>query len=83
MYLIIKFIIKALILGLFFHSKLVPHKDKLDGMSKSAFDFFDSIFAPIITFLRKYINPLPVGIGISVDMTQFIILFILLALINF
>lgn len=75
-------IFNGLILGLFLYSKLLPYKDKLENRFKTIFNLFDAIFTPIFNFLRKYISPFQVGNGLSIDMTQILILIILLLLLN-
>lgn len=80
MYFILHIFINVLIVGLFLHSKLLPYKDKLTGQYKSAFDFFNSIFTPVLNGLKSFFKPFEVGIGLSVDMTQLMLLVILLML---
>ena len=77
---ILHIIINVLIIGLFLYSKLLPYKDKLSGQFKSAFDFFSSIFTPILNSLKSLFKPFEVGQGLSVDMTQLVLLIILLLL---
>ena len=77
---ILHIIINVLIVGLFLYSKLLPYKDKLSGQFKSAFDFFSSIFTPILNSLKSLFKPFEVGQGLSVDMTQLVLLVILLLL---
>lgn len=76
-------IISIFILGLFLYSKLLPFKNKLLPHYRKVFDFFESIFEPIFNFLRNLIKPFKVGIGLSVDMSQIILLLILLIILNF
>lgn len=80
MFFLLKIIINVAIVGLFLYSKLLPHKDKLLGNFKGIFEFFNSIFAPIFNFLKQRIKPFQVGIGLSVDMTQIVLLIVLLIL---
>lgn len=83
MRLIIPFFINFLIIGLFFYSKLLPHKDKLNPQYKKLFDFFNSIFSPVFNFLKKPIKPFQVGVGLYVDMAQIVVLVIFLMFLNF
>lgn len=76
-------IISAFIVGLFLYSKLLPFKNKLLPNYRKVFNFFASIFEPIINFLRNVIKPVKVGLGLSVDMSQVILLVILLIILNF
>lgn len=76
-------IISIFILGLFLYSKLLPFKNKLLPNYRKVFNFFESIFEPIFNFLRNIIKPFKVGIGLSVDMSQIILLIILLFILNF
>lgn len=77
-FLIIKIFINILIVGLFLYSKLLPYKEKLTGQYKSAFNFFNSIFTPVLNGLKSLFKPVQVGQGLSVDMTQIVLLIILL-----
>jgi hypothetical protein len=77
-----KIFIYILIIGLFLYSKLLPHKDKLDLKYKKIFDFFNAIFTPIFKFFTPIFKPMQLGIGLSVDLTQIVLLIILLILLN-
>lgn len=79
---IFKLIISLFIIGLFLFSKLLPYKDRLTGRYKHLFDFFFGVFTPILNFLRKGFKPAQVGRGLSVDMSQIILLVLLLLLLN-
>jgi len=83
MFFLLKIFIYVLVIGLFLYSKLLPYKDKLNNQYKGIFNFFDHLFSPIQNFLKKYIKPFQVGQGLSVDMTQIIILLVLLAILNY
>ena len=76
-------LLSLLIVGLFLYSKLLPYKDKLNPQYKKIFDFFNSIFTPIFNFLKNLVKPFQVGIGLSVDMSQIVLLIIFLMLLNF
>ena len=78
MYILIKLFIYVLIVGLFLYSKLLPYKDKLNNQYRGIFNFFNSIFSPIFNFLKTIVKPFQVGVGLSVDMTQIVLLIILL-----
>lgn len=80
---LITILINILIVGLFLYSKLLPYKDKLNPQYKKIFDFFNSVFTPIFNFLKKIIKPFQVGVGLSVDMSQIVLLIIFLMLLNF
>lgn len=79
----IKIFIHVLIVGLFLYSKLLPYKDKLNPQYRTIFDFFNSIFAPIFGFLKNIVKPFQVGLGLAVDMSQIVLLIILLMFLNF
>jgi hypothetical protein len=79
---IIPIFINILIVGLFLYSKLLSHKDKLNPQYRKIFDFFNTIFSPIFNFLKIRIKPFQVGVGLSIDMTQLILLIIFLMLLN-
>ena len=71
-----------LIVGLFLYSKLLPYKDRLDQRYKKTFDFFSKIFNPILNFLRGVFKPTQVGSGLSVDMSQIVLLIVFLLLLG-
>lgn len=71
--------INILIVGLFLYSKLLPYEDRLTGQYKQTFNFFKSIFKPVLSVFNG-IKPFQVGTGLSVDMTQIILLIILLVI---
>ena len=79
----IPILMNILIDGLFLYSKLLPYKDKLNPQFKKIFDFFNSLFSPIFNFLKNIIKPFQVGLGLSVDMSQIVLLIIFLILLNF
>ena len=78
----INFLICVLIVGLFLYSKLVPYKDKLSQQYKRLFNFFDAIYSPIFNFMRKFIKPFQVGFGLSIDMSQIVLLIVFLTLLQ-
>ena len=80
--LVLKLFVNILIVGLFLYSKLLPYKDKLGGQYKGVFNFFNSIFSPLLTASKSLIKPVQVGPGLSVDMTQILLLLLLLLLNN-
>jgi len=75
-------ILNAFVIGLFLYSKLQPHKANLNSKYKGVFNFFNGVFTPILNFLNKYIKPFQVGQGLSVDMTQIVLLVFFLLLLN-
>ena len=77
---ILSILLDVFIVGLFLYSKLLPYKDKLNAQYKSTFNFFNSVFQPVLNFLRSFIKPFKVGHGLSVDMTQIVLLALLLLL---
>ena len=82
MKLLIVYIVNVLIVGLFLYSKLLPYKDKLNTKYKGVFDFFNNIFTPVFSFLKRFIKPFLVGQGLAVDMTQIVLLILLLLILN-
>lgn len=78
-YILIKICINVLILGLFLYSKLLPYEERLTGQFKQTFGFFKSIFKPVLSLFNG-IKPFQVGTGLAVDMTQIILLIILLVI---
>ena len=79
---LIPILINVFIVGLFLYSKLLPYKDKLNPQYKRIFDFFNSIFSPIFNFLKNIVKPFQVGLGLSVDMSQIVLLVLFLILLN-
>jgi hypothetical protein len=79
---ILPYISSIFIIGLFLYSKLLPYKDKLNQRYKGIFNFFQSIFSPVFNFLNRFFKPVQVGAGLSIDMTQIILLIILLIIGN-
>lgn len=82
MKIVVLYIVNILIIGLFLYSKLLPYKDKLNLKYKGVFNFFYRIFTPILDFLRRFIKPFQVGKGLAVDMTQIVLLVLLLIILN-
>ncbi len=78
-----KILIYILIIGLFLYSKILPYKDKLDIKYKKIFDFFNAIFTPIFKLFSSFFKPIQLGLALSVDMTQIVLLIILLLILNF
>jgi hypothetical protein len=83
MKLLLYLLICILIVGLFFFSKLTPYQNRLTGKYLEVFNIFARIFNPIITFLKKIVKPAQVGNGIAVDMSQIILLLLLLIILKF
>lgn len=82
LYFIIRIFLNVLIVGLFLYSKLLPYKDRLDQRYKKTFDFFSKLFNPILNFLRGVFKPTQVGSGLSVDMSQIVLLIVFLLLLG-
>lgn len=82
MRMILPIVLNVFIIGLFLYSKLLPYKDKLNIQYKGIFNFFNSVFTPVLNFLKKTIKPFQVGQGLSVDLSQILLLIILLMLLN-
>jgi uncharacterized protein YggT (Ycf19 family) len=80
---VVYLLINVLILALFLYSKLTPYQANLTGKYKSTFLFFDRIFQPVLNLLRKIAKPVKVGNGIAVDMSQIILLLLLLVILKF
>jgi hypothetical protein len=78
MYFITKILINLLIVGLFFHSKAAPHKDKLDMQYQGHFQFFENIFSPIFRLMETWFKPILIGQGVGLDIRPFLLLIILL-----
>lgn len=83
MKLLLYIFVNVLIVGLFLYSKLTPFKDRLTGSYLSTFKFFDAIFDPILAIFKPLARPMQVGYGIAVDLSQIILLIILLVVLRF
>jgi len=83
MRLLLYILINVLIVGLFLYSKLTPYKNRLTGKYLKTFNFFEGIFNPLLNFLKKIAKPAQVGNGIAVDMSQIILLLLLLLTLKF
>jgi hypothetical protein len=82
MRLLIYIFINILIVGLFLYSKLLPHKSRLTGKYLKTFNFFESLFNPLLNVLKKIAKPAQVGNGIAVDMSQIILLVLFLLILK-
>ncbi|MCC6842874.1 MAG: YggT family protein [Saprospiraceae bacterium] len=82
MRIVISYLANIFIIGLFLYSKLLPYKDKLNNQYKGIFNFFNTIFSPLLNLLKRFIKPFQVGQGLAVDMTQIVLLLILLLIAN-
>ncbi|MDR1544358.1 MAG: YggT family protein [Prevotellaceae bacterium] len=76
-------LISVVIVLLFLYSKLTPHKARLTGQHLKTFTFCERVFNPVLNLLRKIAKPAQVGNGIAVDMSQIILLIILLFILKF
>jgi len=83
MRLLLYIFVNILIVGLFLYSKLTPYKDRLTGNYLRTFNFFDAIFRPVLSVFRPIAPPAQVGNGIAVDMSQVILIIILLVILKF
>ena len=83
MRLLLYIFVNILIVGLFLYSKLTPHKDRLTGNFLKTFNFFDAIFKPVLAIFKPMAPPAQVGNGIAVDMSQIILIIILLVILKF
>ena len=75
-------LITILIIGLFLYSKLLPYKVKIYPPHRQVFNFFDSIFTPVLSLLRKVFKPVLVGANLSFDLAQVVLFVILLLLLQ-
>lgn len=81
MALLIHLLLSILLIGLFLFSKLMPYKDRLNPKYKSIYNFFETLFNPILKALRSIIKPVFVGQNLSVDISQ-VVLFVLLLILT-
>ena len=82
MKLLFTLLINAFVIGLFLYSKLLPYKDKLNPRYAGIFRFFASVFTPVLNFFKSFIKPFQVGQGLAVDMSQIVLLILLLIITN-
>ncbi len=82
MRLLLFLLIGTVIVGLFLYSKLLPYKDRLTGNYKKIFNFFNNLFTPLLNGLKSLFKPSTVGQGLAVDMSQVVLLIILLLLLK-
>ena len=82
MKLLLYIFLNVLIVGLFLYSKLTPYKDRLTGNYLKTFNFFNAIFNPILAIFRPLARHMQVGNGIAVDLSQIILLIILLVVLK-
>jgi hypothetical protein len=75
-------LINVLIVALFLYSKLMPYKSSLTGKYQAAFLGFERFVQPVLNLLRKVAKPAKVGNGIAVDMSQIILLILLLMILK-
>lgn len=75
-------LVNLLIIGLFLFSKLAPYKTRLTGTYLKTFNFFESLFNPLLNLLKKITGMAQVGNGLSVDMSQIALLVLLLLILN-
>lgn len=78
----LSFIISVLIVGLFLYTKLTPFKQQLKPNYKKAFGIFENLFEPLLGLVKTVIRPHQVGSGIALDMSQIVILTLLLIVLN-
>jgi hypothetical protein len=78
---IFKIFIKFLIVGLFFHSKAAPYKEKLDVNFAVYLRFFDNIFRPIMSIFDS-VKPMQIGQNVGLDLKPFILLIIFILLLS-
>ena len=79
---IVPILISLLIVGLFLYSKLLPYRNKLNSKYVRPFKYIDTFFAPIFSYIRRVVAPFEVGVGLSVDMSQVILLIVFLLILN-
>jgi hypothetical protein len=72
----------GIIVLLFVYSKLSPYKAKLTGQYLKIFLLCEKVFNPVLDLLRKVAKPTQVGNGIAVDMSQIILLVLLLVILK-
>jgi hypothetical protein len=80
---LIYFFINFLVVALFLYSKLLPYKDRLDNRYRKVFNFCGAIFTPLLNFFKSIFKPFTVGRGLQVDMTQIVLLLLLLTILGF
>jgi hypothetical protein len=79
---LLKMILSMLLLLLVVYLRVQPYGDRLYDRHKSIYAVGDYCFARILRFLKERIKPLTIGVGISIDLSQVILIAIILMAIN-
>lgn len=82
-YVLIKILLSLFILLIFFYEKINVYSDRLYTKPKYLFKIINILLGPIYMLINQFIKPLKVGNNLSISITPFIILVILLILIIF
>lgn len=82
MILVVKLFASALIVALFIYSKLLIYEKQLAPKYLKTFNRLKSILQPILKFLGQFFKPYKIGDGLSIDLSQFIFLIILLLILR-
>ncbi len=75
-------VVVILLLAFIFYIKLLPYKARLYPKYSKLFSFFDKLFAPVLSGLRRIFKPVLVGQNLSMDMSQLVVFIILLLLLQ-
>ncbi len=79
---LLKIILSMLLLLLVVYLRVQPYGDRLFDRHKSIYAVGDYCFARILRFLKERFKPLTIGVGISIDLSQVILIAIILMAIN-
>lgn len=71
----------VLVIALFLYTKLRAVENQLDQKYQGPFKIISSIMSPVLGFFRGLIKPVQIGYGLSIDLSPFILLIILLLIV--
>ncbi len=79
---IVKLLVSVLIVGLFLYSKLHVHESKLSPSFMKVYQPIKSLLLPILQFLNRFFKPYKIGHGLSIDVSQIVLLIALLIILR-
>lgn len=80
---LVPILISFLIVSLFLYSKLLPYQNKLNPKYSTPFKYINKFFTPVLSYIRRVISPFEVGNGLSIDMSQVLLLILFLIILNY
>ncbi len=65
----------------FLYTKIKPVKNNLTPNLKKIYELIELFFDKVLFFMGKYIKPISIGTNLSIDISQIVLLIVLLILI--